>query len=197
METFPTPEKLLASAWVGTSISKHPDTQNPEDNWQDYDNSSHGSPDEQSFTPSSPQQHPPPSEPQSSSRYSSPPLSTDSKELFPISADQLYNSSPAFTCLHTPQVNKCCELCEQVISPPRIRSKGLQKPLQQGVGSGHGNKVSSWCSTRQDTDSVIENIRENNEMDRDYKPRRIRKDRRQREPPEKRHTRLSSLRNSK
>jgi hypothetical protein len=96
-------------------------------------------------------------------------------------------------------------LCNQMVSPPRLRPKGLQKADRAGVGSGHGAKVSTWCIRQDDVDSMDKNVEDicdddddnDDEEDTDYKKPRIRRDRKQNTLPDKRKLRSTSVGNNK
>lgn len=94
-------------------------------------------------------------------------------------------------CFHEPAETGLCSLCNQVVSPPRLRPKGLQKPVQAGVGTGHGHKVTGWCSTREEADSLDNEMDDSDAsiIDSNYMSPRIRRDRKPSELPPRRQTR--------
>ena len=112
---------------------------------------------------------------------------TTSKNNSPMSYDSLTD------CSHKSQTVGLCNLCNQIVSPPRVRPKGLQKPVLAGVGSGHGRKVSGWCSSLMDVNSMDNDVEDvADDDDEDYKRPRIRKDRKQNDLIERRQTRSTS-----
>ena len=108
-------------------------------------------------------------------------------------ADSTISNNRPAGCSHKPGQVGPCSLCEHIVSPPRPRLRGLRQPLQPGVGSGHGRKVSGWCSGRPGEDSIdndIENVPDEADA---FKSPRIKKDRKQSELPPRRQTRRSSI----
>jgi hypothetical protein len=124
-------------------------------------------------------------------------LEVDRAELVPEpaskQAEQTRANDSAKRCSHEHGESRSCNLCEEIVSPPRLRPPGLLKADREGVGTGHGRKVPAWCSNR-DMDSIdndVENIRDDD--DKEYRRPRIRNDRKQSDSPPKRITRCSGL----
>jgi hypothetical protein len=96
-------------------------------------------------------------------------------------------------CSHDIADTGSCDVCNHVVSPPRQRPKGLQRAIEEGIGTGHGRKVEEWCSNREDRDPMDDNLGDvEDEVDDDYKKPRVRRDRKQDEPLPKRVTRSTS-----
>jgi hypothetical protein len=91
------------------------------------------------------------------------------------------NSIPQLSCSHESDGSRICRNCYQVISPRRKRPKGLQNANKPGVGSGHGEKVTSWCVIENNGETEMEDEGDREEIVEDahgeFRAPRVRNDR--------------------
>lgn len=100
-------------------------------------------------------------------------------------------------CSHQLGQDGFCRECNQFRSPPRQRPKSLQRAFQPRVGTGHGQKVSGWCSSRDEpevnqvgvTPGVDSMEQGDDDVDPEFKTSRMRKDRKVAELPPMREIR--------
>ena len=88
------------------------------------------------------------------------------------------------------ETSRVCGDCDKVVSPrPRPERKGRPDPKEPDVGSGHGRKVTEWCTYPTDLEDEKEDGGEEEKekgqerSDEDFQPPRVRRDRPKAEIP--------------